>query len=261
MMNLREFMLRSRLRGPLVFCWIALGFSARVSAQGFPVTPQERRQAQQQGESLATIWSDQLREAEDALRKGQGKKAERKAHLLATDMMDRILFGESAGQWIGTANLLRALGAAQQDKTEDALWYWHVAQQLNPAVAAYDLSTYGPAGELLMANALRPPEFENLPRTDSAEGSGISPPVETFAPFAEFPRAMRDLAMQPEIEVECKVDEAGRVSHPLIVDEEDRPILLYPILDTLRRWQAKPAERDGQPLTVLHRFTVTFRIR
>ncbi len=230
-------------------------------AQDTPVSPQERRAAQVQGEKRAANWTKRLQEAEAELRAGNGQKTEKIARLLARDMMDTILFGESAGQWLGTACLMRALGVAQQGNSDEAVWYWHVAQHLYPAIRAYDLAPYGEAGELLMASPIRPASFAELPRIGDEASAGITPPKEVFAPFAAYPYAKTDLAAEPRIPVECRVGEDGRLSHPLVASDDARPAYLMAVLDALREWRLEPARRDGEPIAVLHQVVVTFEIR
>lgn len=225
------------------------------------MSPQERRTAQIQGEKRAANWTKRLQEAEAALRAGNGGKTEKIARLLARDMMDDILFGESAGQWLGTACLMRALGAAQQGKAEEAVWHWHVAQHLYPTVRSYDLSPCGEAGEMLMASPIRPASFEGLPRPADEASAGITPPKEIFAPFAAYPYAMSDLEAEIKIPIECRVGVDGRLSHPLVANDESRPTFLFAVLDALRKWKLEPAKRDGRPVAVLHRLVVTFDIR
>ena len=232
-----------------------------VPGQDVPITPEERRIAEQQGEKLAATWTRRFEEAEGLIREGKGKKAVKITKLLAADMMDKILFGESAGQWLGTACLLQALGHAVEGDDPQAVWYWHVAQQLYPAIAGYDLAPYGEAGALLMANPLRPPSFEALSRTSDENGAEIAPPEEVFAPTAAYPRAQLDTREEPRVEVECRVDENGTLSHPLVIGEERRVPFVFAALDQLRSWRVMPATANGQPLAVLHRLSIQVRWR
>lgn len=230
-------------------------------AQDVPVSPQERRTLELQGEKRVAVWTKRLQEAEAELRAGNGKKTEKISRLLARDMMDDILFGESAGQWLGTAGLMRALGVAQQGRADEAVWHWHVAQHLYPAVRSYDLSPYGAAGELLMVSPIRPASFAELPRIGDEASGGITPPKEIFAPFAVYPYAQSDLRAELRIPVECRVGEDGRLSHPLVASDESRPTFLFAVLDALREWKLEPAQLDGEPVAVMHQLEVTFRIR
>ena len=240
----------------------ALASATAAVAQEVPVSPQDRQTARIQGEKRAAVWTKRLQEADAALKDGKGKKAEKIARLLARDMMDDILFGESAGQWMGTACLMRSLGAAQQGRAEEAVWYWHVAQNLYPTVRGYDLSPYGEAGKLLMASPLRPESFGELPPTWDEASTGITPPKETFAPFAVYPLATTDLEAELTIPVECRIDEAGRLSHPLVASGDwGGPTFVYAVLDALRAWTLEPARRDGEPVIALHRLRVTFGTR
>ena len=233
--------------------------SSPVAAQDVPVSPQERRIAEEQGEKLAAVWTKRLQEADQHIRAGDGKKAVKITRLLARDMMDKILFGESAGQWIGSANLLRALGEAQGGHPDEAVWYWHVAQQLFPDIATYDLAEYGVAGELLAANPLRPSSFDSLPRTADPANSDIAPPKEAFAPIATYPYAQRETRTEPHVGIECRVGEDGKLSHPLVVGDERRVPFAYTALDQLRNWKVKPATRNGRPIAVLHVLAVEVR--
>ncbi|MDH3255101.1 MAG: energy transducer TonB [Acidobacteriota bacterium] len=233
--------------------------SSPVAAQDVPVSPQERRIAEEQGEKLAAVWTKRLQEADQHIRAGDGKKAVKITKLLARNMMDKILFGESAGQWIGSANLLRALGEAQGGHPDEAVWYWHVAQQLFPDIATYDLTEYGAAGELLATNPLRPPSFDSLPRTADPANADISPPKEAFSPIATYPYAQRETRTEPHIRIECRVGEDGKLSHPLVVGDERRVPFAFTALDQLRDWKVKPATRDGRPIAVLHELLVEVR--
>ena len=217
--------------------------------------------AEVQGEKIAAMWTKRLEEADALIRSGKGKKAEKITKLLARDMMDKILFGESASQWLGTANLLRALSVGVQDRPDEALWYWHTAQQLYPAIANYELSEYGEVGRLFMDSPLRSESLAALPNSGEleAKGGAFDPPKAIFAPIAVYPYAQRETRTEPKIRVECKLDENGKLSHPLIVGEERRVPFVFTALDQLFTWKVEPAKLDGEPLAVLHQLVVEVR--
>lgn len=90
-------------------------------------------------------------------------------------------------------------------------------------------------------------------------GGGVSKPVITFQPEAEFSEEARKAKFSGNVEVYLWVDESGNPSHIRVV----RPIgmgLDEKAIEAVRQYRFKPAMKDGKPVKVDLYIDVNFQI-
>ncbi len=90
-------------------------------------------------------------------------------------------------------------------------------------------------------------------------GGGVSKPVITFQPEAEFSEEARKAKFSGNVEVYLWVDESGNPSHIRVV----RPIgmgLDEKAIEAVRQYKFKPAMKDGKPVKVDLYIDVNFQI-
>jgi hypothetical protein len=134
-----------------------------------------------------------------------------------------------------------ALAEAGLGRTEDALWHWGVAQNLDrAALAPAELASFGAPGELLAQHPLR--HLDEAPaglKVYRVDDPGILPPSRTAG---ELPK----LAEDPKggvLRIQGIVDPEGRFLAPTVLGEGS-PDTIYRVLEALRDWRYLPARRN-----------------
>jgi len=90
-------------------------------------------------------------------------------------------------------------------------------------------------------------------------GRDVSPPARLFAPPPLYPRAALLARREATVELEAILDESGRVTslraltgHGFGFEEA--------AVAAVEQWRFRPSTRDGRPVPVLYRLSVTFTI-
>src|SRR5262249_38150710 len=103
-------------------------------------------------------WEKQIDESGQNLQASRYAASEHIIDRTIADMVERL--GGGQNELFATALTHKALATAGSGNVDDALWYWYVAQQISPAVAKTDLSSFGAPGEYLARHPLTQTEFE-----------------------------------------------------------------------------------------------------
>lgn len=211
-----------------------------------------------------------LKEAERLLIAGDYPAA-RKITVKVTDqMVDAMGPGEQAAKALGAVLTLRALAEAGLGREDDALWYWHLALNLFPGVAGYDLARYGEPGELLRGNpiskeppngACSSPPANGVDCCPSCPDGSITPPKVRKKPLPSYPGGAMGFGEEGTLAVMVLVATDGSVSHPRIVEGLPAPTMAYTVLESMREWDFEPARRNGEPIPFYYHVTTNFGIR
>ena len=110
-----------------------------------------------------------LGDSATALKSGDYAKAPKIDERLIDDMVERLGPGDAESKWFAVAVLHKAVALAGLGRNDDAVWYWHVALNIYPAIAESDMSMFGAPAEFLKQHPLAPPAA-------SPVGGNIHPP-------------------------------------------------------------------------------------
>jgi hypothetical protein len=203
-------------------------------------------------------WDRDLKRVDQLLVEGEPKKAYRIVSSLLEEMANRFIGGPLVGEFLATGTVLRALAAYQMGNEDEALWHWHVANQLFPKVANLTMSAYGDAGPFLKVH---PPRMRNEPAPGvyAEFEKAITKRAEKLrAPKPDFPAAR--LGSEPvAIVVQAIVGIDGKLREPVIYQSKGELTLVCATLDATRRWEFVPAESEGEKVPVYYTLTVNFR--
>ena len=211
--------------------------------------------AQQDSGGRPEEWRSRLLGIGDRLLAEEWVQAEKQAVALASEMAEQIVGGSGVDMMFGMVTTYRALALSGQQRHDEAIWYWQVAQQLFPQVKELDLSRFGPWAGALQLHAPRQPGIKS---DLSDQGGEFVAPRRLSSPTPRFSsgRAFRGLEVDVVLQVIVGVD--GRPSQPLILESRGEPTLVWAALEALREWTFEPASRDGVPEPVLYKLTVSF---
>ncbi len=205
-------------------------------------------------------WFKRLEAAEADLLSGKFKAAKRIATGVRDDMLNRLGPGDDAGYVLGAALVYVALADAAEGRVEDALWYWHVALGLHPALADTALDRFGAAGALLRDHPPRTPLLPIEDDPDAPIGAVVEPPVVKKSPRPKYPAGALQFRSSGPLVVQVVIGPDGSVSSPVIVQPLPAPTLAYAALDAVRRWRFEAGRLNGQPVEVFYTLTVNFAL-
>lgn len=213
-----------------------------------------------------------LRDSATQLKSGDYAKALKTDERLIDSMIDRLGPGDAESKWFSVAVAHKALALAGLGREDDAIWYWHVAVNLYPAIAESDMSMFGKPAEFLKQHPLAPPAL-HLPHV-----SGGPPPPGVVAPMPMpagsiqaprilrrveplYPRAARSFGVSGIAIFEMRIDKTGSIRDVTMLKGLPAPTLSYCAMEALRQWKFEPGTLDGQPVDVLYNLTVNYKLR
>lgn len=215
-----------------------------------------------QRESRWTVrgWDERLKRIDQLILDGKHDKARRKTKRLGAEMMHQIVDWGQSGHALGVTSVLRALAEAGSGREHEALWYWEMAKYFFPEVADHDLSAYGDAGELLMAERTpETPEITWEPMSTNPEG--FSPPEIVKRPSIDFPEGQRLNRHESVVMVRLVIGSDGLPRWPTVLRGQSNSVWTYSVLDTLHRWRFEPARLEGRPVPVYFTLTINYALR
>jgi len=188
------------------------------------------------------------------LRAGKWEAA-RTAVLGKIDVGRKMLFAPYLANAVGRL----AVAEAGLGREEDAIWHWHIAQNLDrAALSEKALATFGKAGELLARNPLRgvdqaPPGWTVLRTVDPA--GDVRPERKREGEVPPLSAEVGQLAAPKSLEVQVVVDAAGRLREPVVI-AGGVPGMIWETLEGLRSWRYEPARRGDQAVAVFRALTL-----
>jgi TonB family protein len=192
-------------------------------------------------------------ESSKALTAREYAKALKIDEKLIDDMLNSLGPGEDETKWFAVVVAHKALALAGLGREDQAIWYWHVALNIHPAVAGADMTVFGPPAEFLLKHPLEQP---SVPYSKSET---MTPPklVRRVEPY--YPYAARLARVTGIVIFQCMIDKQGNVRDVVI----KRPLpgtMCYAAMEALREWKFTPATADGKPVDVLYNVTFNFKL-
>jgi TonB family protein len=211
--------------------------------------------------NMSAAWTaqklaDMLGDSGDALKAGKYAEALKLDDTIIEQMGEHYVSGDAAAQLLAIAVAHKALALAGLGREEEAVWFWHSAIAIYPAIARSDMSMFGAPGRFLSEH--RP---EQIVSDAVAKGAHIEPPKTVTRVEPKYPSASLRDAAQAAVVVECIIGTDGRVHAPHVTGDIPAPFIAYAALDALRQWRFTPATADGKPISVQYHITMNFKIR
>lgn len=207
--------------------------------------------------SSPSDWQRKLDAAFERLRTGDWRAARRALGRLERDLREDLSPSRNAVAMVARLSLGRALVAAGEGASEDAIWHLDVAIALDATLAGDDLARHGVAGSRLAGLAAA--RVADLPQ--AVGGS----PAPGFQPARELARSRASRAdldhpvldgrygdLAPTV-IEYVVDAEGRPTSPRVLAASDLPTLTLALLDRLRDTRFEPALLDGRRVATRQR--------
>jgi TonB family protein len=203
-------------------------------------------------------------------------KVEVEAQSLITDLGASLVswgeVGDESSQLAATVLSFLALAHSAQDRPEEALWHWALAQSLWPDLSRATLSAYGEPAAFLREHRIPPAAYGSQGVAEGEEGEEIywigadlggglrlEPPVKIAAPAPQYPPGARSSGHVGKVVVRTILGRDGRLQQPYLLDYPSVALGLA-AADALRHWRFEPARLDGRPVDAYYNLTVDFSL-
>ena len=194
-------------------------------------------------------WEKEFDESTADLQAGRYAASQKIIDRTIGDMVQRLGAGQNESQLLATALTHKALATAGQGEVDDALWYWYVAQQISPAAAAIDLSSFGAPGEYLSRHPMT--------QTDGDAASSVKV-VKQVMP--KFPAGASRFGIEGNLIVQVVVVPTGQPTLPKIIHPLPAPTLSFVALEALHHWRFEPATKNGAAVAGVFNLTVHYKL-
>jgi hypothetical protein len=214
------------------------------------------------GAAAASEWTPEIEKVDAILRKGKWKQGHRLAKKTTQELIRRSWYGAGLRESLTDLAVLLAVAEANLGRREDAIWHWHMAQNLDSRVRKRDLTPYGDAAKLLYEFPLRgsgevPAPFKVR---ETTVYSKVEKPKSDRPPQKTILNNTAAVRERPgNFHAEIIVDRQGKTHQPVVTSGHLHPIVLFATLEWLREIPPfKPARVDGEVTDFVMRVTVRF---
>jgi TonB family protein len=199
--------------------------------------------------------NEKLAESSDLLKAGKYADALKLDDVVIREMGEYYVSGDATTRFFTIAVVHKALALSGLGKQDDALWYWHLAVSLYPAMLGSDMADYGKAGEFLKQNP--PGEL----RVMVPRGAKITPPSITKQTEPKFPSQTLNAQVEGPIVIDVVIGKDGKPRSPKVIDTLGAPMLAYATAEAVRQWEFSPALAGDQPVESRYRVTIRYKVR
>src|SRR4051812_7471722 len=197
-------------------------------------------------------WRAEVSQSAATLRTGNYANSLKIADQVLSAMVDRLGAGGADDSMLATALTHKALANAGLGKINEALWYWYIAQEISPAIAKTDLSTFGAPGEFLKRHLIT--------ASDVSPSGRFTPARIVKQVMPKFPTGASRFGIGGDLVVQIVIDKNGQPTLPRIVHSLPAPTLSFVALEALKQWQFEPARQNGEPVSIVFDLTVHYKL-
>lgn len=213
------------------------------------------------GKDRTASWNARIQETVGLLRAGDSVRARATIGPVLEEMTVEVNPGKKAAHAFGLALMLRALAEAGSNNERLAIWDWHVAQQLDPALESWDLRDFAAAGELLARHRLSSDPVPAAPTTEEVkESGGQEAAILTRGRQPSYVEKSRLRRWMGTIVLAARIDADGLPGYPRVVRGSDEIAMVFATCEYARDLTFTPAMREGKPIPVLWDLTVNYRL-
>ncbi len=206
-------------------------------------------------------WNARMQETVQLLRAGNPTQARATIGPVLEEMTEEVNPGKQAGHAFALALTLRALTEAGGGNERGATWDWHVAQQLDPALEAWDLQEFGAAGEVLARHRLSGDPVPPALTPEELKSAGGQPPKHlSHGRALTYPEKSRLRRWEGSILVRVRIDENGIPNYPRIVWNSHEIAAVLAACEFSRELVFTPATANGSAVAVLSEQKTSYRI-
>jgi hypothetical protein len=226
---------------------------------GFLLSPSwlEAAPAAPTSEEVLARWQKALQSQNELLRQQEWRRAAKDARKLVEEMVEGVLAGEGSAQLLASAVAQQAVAEAGLGHQDEAVWLWHLAQNLDPGLRRVTLGAYGPPGQALGRRPLRQPGKAPAGGPELPADGSFEPPRVIRQEDPRTPRGLASVRVAADVEVEMIVRPDGQIVEPVLLTVPEYPSLAFVVLQSLREWRFAPAQAAGAAVPALFRTRIS----
>ncbi len=213
-------------------------------------------------------WWKDIERVAGHLEKERYTKVRKLAPKLARDIAGLSWHHPELPQIFAELALYEAVARAFLDEEDDAVWLWHVAQNIDPKMRDRDVTPYGKAGKLFRENPLRAPGEIPYRWSNAVQGpqfgTSLEPPrkLEEEPPVVLQSSGVKERGATRPLQVEMILDETGRVHQPLVrFPVGAHPAIQWAVLRWVPARAFAPGKVDGEARPFLFTLDVAFEVQ
>jgi TonB family protein len=199
-------------------------------------------------------WQNGIRESSELLAAGNYPKSLKISNRIIDQMFDQLGPGEGETRYFAVVLVHKALGHAGLGQEKEAIWYWHMAVNLDPQLADTDLTKYGQAGAFLRNHPFVPWDIQGKWNgTDTGSHDGMVPRSIERAKVVKrvevkFPPGTRTFALEAPLNLDVSIDENGKVDAARLTRAFPAATMSYAAFESVKNWRFQPATENGKPV-------------
>jgi TonB family protein len=232
-------------------------FLSAALCLGFLLSPSWLGAAAPTSEEVVARWHKALESQNQMLREQEWRRAAKGARDLVEEMVEGVLAGEGSAQLLASAVAQQAVAEAGLGHQDEAVWLWHLAQNLDPRMRRVTLGAYGPVGKALGLLQLRQPGKAPAGGPDLPADGSFEPPRVLRQEDLRTPRGLAAVRVAADVEVEMIVRPDGQIVEPVLLTVPEYPSLAFVVLQSLRGWRFAPAQAAGVAVPALFRTRIS----
>jgi hypothetical protein len=239
----------------LAIALLVAALAPPAAAQEPPQNPAAPPAAAPEAAAPGGDWQARTEAVIGQLQRGEWASAEAGSRGLLAEMVAWIAGGEAAPRSLALMTAFQAVAEAGLGRDDDALWHWHIAQQLAPEIGAMKVGGFGAAGAVLLGQE---------PRRDCAtavrEGPGVTRPRPRERPRPEYPDALRAAGVRGVVTIEALVGVDGTPRQPRVLTPGVAPTLVLAAAESVRRSRFEPARRGAEAVPFCYGSSMRFEL-
>jgi hypothetical protein len=212
------------------------------------------------GERPEASWNRRIGETVAALKVNDAKKALETIDGVLDDMAEKANPGKSADKGFGMSLMLRAVAHSALGDERAAIWDWHLAQQIDPALESWDLREFGAAGETLDRHRLARDPVPAVKTEEEILATGGKKPEIVKRGHPTYGERARKRGWQGKIRIDVVVDVEGIPTYPRVQGDTEDAAMVYETSEFVRALIFKPFLVDGVPTPFRYTLNSSFKL-
>ncbi|MDY7094041.1 MAG: hypothetical protein SX243_13820 [Acidobacteriota bacterium] len=202
-------------------------------------------------------WQREIQEIDSKLDAERWESAHKQATKLLKEVARRLNGGNDAGKILGVVLTQRAVASIVLEREDEALWDFHLAQNLFPQVLETDFTKYHPRTQILAERALSeeelasgeyPAELWGERRCSEDDPTYLAPESKRKGLQRPYPVGADKAGHDGRVTIFFLLTADGRLTRPLVQTKDRFPTIIWGAAELARKHSYTPAYCGETPV-------------